>query len=303
MPDELGEELLLEPVPELELPMPLLLGEVELLPDVLGDELLGELLLGELLLDVPPLEELELLPDLLKWASHSCREIEPSPFLSTDENVGVELLELLAPPEALGEDELLEAPPEALPEDLLSVALGLEELLLPEDLLLSVALGLEELLLPVLPVLCAAATPASAKSAAAVAVTTTFNFIWIPPRRVGERRTAAGSDAIPMPAVREFLHTRRTVDARTKLTVAVCAALVVSPKRDRTSALGQREPVRDHSGRADEKTDGRERLDGVDLLVPPLVVSPADEGPQHGEGIDRRAEREQRTDRHDERTA
>src|SRR6185312_13839814 len=205
VPDELGEELLLEPVPELELPMPLLLGEVELLPDVLGDELLGELLLGELLLDVPPLEELELLPDLLKWASHSCREIEPSPFLSTDENVGVELLELLAPPEALGEDDeedelgedaLLEAPPEALPEDLLSVALGLEELLLPEDLLLSVALGLEELLLPVLPVLCAAATPASAKSAAAVAVTTTFNFIWIPPRRVGERRTAAGSDAI-----------------------------------------------------------------------------------------------------------
>jgi hypothetical protein len=128
--------------------------------------------------------------------------------LSTDENDGVELLELLAPPEALGEDdeedelgeaalgedeellgeddelllgedelllgedELLEAPPEALPEDLLlSVALGLEELLLP------VALGLEELLLPVPLVLCADATPASAKSAAAVAVTTTFNFI------------------------------------------------------------------------------------------------------------------------------
>ena len=221
MPDELGEELLLEPVPELELPMPLLLGEVELLPDVLGDELLGELLLGELLLDVPPLEELELLPDLLKWASHSCREIEPSPFLSTDENVGVELLELLAPPEALGEDdeedelgeaalgedeelllgedELLEAPPEALPEDLLSVALGLEELLLPEDLLLSVALGLEELLLPVLPVLCAAATPASAKSAAAVAVTTTFNFIWIPPRRVGERELQPGAMQSPCP--------------------------------------------------------------------------------------------------------
>jgi len=220
---------LLEPllVPELELPMPLLLGEVVLLGD--DELLLGELLLGELLLDVPPLEELELLPDLLKCASHSCREIDPSLFLSTEENVGVELLELLAPPEALGEDdeedvlgeaalgeddellgedeelllgedELLEAPPEALPEDLLlSVALGLEELLLgedelldappealPEDLLLSVALGLEELLLPVLPVLCAAATPASAKSAAAVAVTTTFNFIWVPPRRVGE---------------------------------------------------------------------------------------------------------------------
>jgi len=189
--------------------MPLLLGEVGLLlgdgllgDGLLGDEvLLGELLLGELLLDVPPLEELELLPDLLKCASHSCREIDPSPFLSTEENVGVALLELLAPPEALGEDdeedvlgeaalgeddelllgedELLDAPPDALPEDLLSVALGLEDLL-------SVALGLEELLLPVLPVLCAAATPASAKSAAAVAVTTTFNFIWIPPGRFGE---------------------------------------------------------------------------------------------------------------------
>ena len=192
LPDELGEELLE--------PMPLLLGELELLPDelgdeVLGDELLGELLLGELLLDVPPLEEL-LLPDLLKYASHSEREIEPSLFLSTDENDGVELDELLAPPEALGEDdeedelgedelgeaalgedeellgeddelllgedELLEAPPEALPEDLLSLALGLELL----------GLELEEPL-----VLCAAATPASAKSAAAVAETTTFNII------------------------------------------------------------------------------------------------------------------------------
>jgi hypothetical protein len=222
-------EPLLVPEPELELPMPLLLGEDGLLGDglLLGELVLGELLLGELLLDVPPLEELELLPDLLKYASHTCREIDPSLFLSTDENVGVELLELLAPPEALGEDdeedelgeaalgedeellgedeelllgedELLEAPPEALPEDLLlSVALGLEELLLPEDLL-SVALGLEDLLLSVL---CADATPASAKSAAAVAVTTTFNFIWIPPRGI-EGRTAARSNAIPMPARR-----------------------------------------------------------------------------------------------------
>jgi hypothetical protein len=200
-------EPLLVPEPELELPMPLLLGAgVLLLGEVV---LLGDgLLLGELL-EVPPLEELELLPDLLKCASHSCFEIDPSPFLSTEENVGVALLELLAPPDALGEDdeedvlgeaalgeddellgedeelllgedELLEAPPEALPEDLLSVALGLE------DLLLSAALGLEELLLPVLPVLCADATPASAKSAAAVAVTTTFNFIWIPPGRLGK---------------------------------------------------------------------------------------------------------------------
>jgi hypothetical protein len=189
VPELLEPVPLLVPEPELELPLPLLLGAGVLL---LGDGLL----LGELLLDVPPLEEL--LPDLLKCASHSCREIEPSLFVSTEENVGVELL---APPEALGEDdedeelgelalgedeellgedgelllgeddELLEAPPEALPEDLLlSVALGLELL----------GLELEEpLLLSAEPVLCAAATPASAKSAAAVAVTTTFNFIWI----------------------------------------------------------------------------------------------------------------------------
>jgi hypothetical protein len=190
-PELLEPVPLLEPLPELELPMPLLLGEwVLLLPDVLGVELLGEddelLLLGELLLDVPPLEEL--LPDLLKCASHSAREMEPSLFLSTDENDGVELLEL-APLEALGEDdeeeelgeaalgedELLEAPPEALPEDLLlPLELGLEVDGLELD-----GLALEEpLLLPVLPVLCAAATPASAKSAAAVAVTTTFNAIW-----------------------------------------------------------------------------------------------------------------------------
>jgi hypothetical protein len=199
LPEELGDELLE--------PMPLLLGELELLlPDELGDELL----LGELLLDVPPLEEL--LPDLLKYASHSEREIEPSLFLSTAENDGVELDELLAPPEALGEDdeeeelgedelgeaalgedeellgedelllgedELLEAPPEALSEDLLlSVALGLEleePLELGLELEEPVALGLE-LEEPLL-VLCAAATPASAKSAAAVAETTTFNII------------------------------------------------------------------------------------------------------------------------------
>jgi hypothetical protein len=116
-------------------------------------------------------------------------------FLSTDENDGVEPLAPLEAP--LGEDEELElgeaelgeaeeeldAPPEALPDDLLSVALGLElgeeelgeaeeELdappeALPDDLL-SVALGLELLLSD--EVLCATATPDSARSAAAVAV-------------------------------------------------------------------------------------------------------------------------------------
>jgi hypothetical protein len=61
--------LLVEPVPELL--EPLLLGELVLGELLLGELLLGELVLGELLLDVPPLEELELLPDLLKCASHS----------------------------------------------------------------------------------------------------------------------------------------------------------------------------------------------------------------------------------------
>jgi len=117
-------------------------------------------------------------------------------FLSTDEKLGVEVLPVappVAPPDALEDEgeaalgeadeelllgelllgeaeEELEAPPEALPEeDLLSVALGL---------------ALDPLLLSVL-VLCAAATPASAKSAAAVAVTTTFNAMCeIPPRKI-----------------------------------------------------------------------------------------------------------------------
>ena len=116
----------------------------------------------------------------MKCASHSSREICPSPFLSTDEKLGVcELAPLEAP--AFG---ALEAPPAALSEDLLSVAPALE----PEDLLsLAAALEPEDLLsvAPVLgePVLCACATPASARSAAAVAVPTTLNNMEIPPRR------------------------------------------------------------------------------------------------------------------------
>lgn len=114
-------------------------------------------------------------------------------FLSTDEKLGVELL--LAPPlEELGEAEELDVPPAELllGEEVLGEAdddelgeeelgdaddeeLGEEELeappeALPEDLLLSVALGLA--LEPLVPeeLLCAAATPASARRAAAVAV-------------------------------------------------------------------------------------------------------------------------------------
>jgi hypothetical protein len=64
---------------------------------VLGEELLDELELGELLdSDVPPAAPLEL-EDLLKWASHSAREICPSLFVSTSEK--------------LGDDELDDEPP------------------------------------------------------------------------------------------------------------------------------------------------------------------------------------------------
>jgi hypothetical protein len=120
-----------------ELPLPIepepeepVLGDV-----VLGDVVLGEVVLGEVLeeplelplmpeeLLVPPLEELE--PDLLKWASHSEREIWPSLFVSTDEKLGVEaLLEL-----ELGEVVLDDVPPadDGEDEELLPVAEGDEE--------------------------------------------------------------------------------------------------------------------------------------------------------------------------------
>ncbi len=112
-------------------------------------------------------------------------------FLSTDEKLG-EALELLDAP-LLGE---VLAPPEALP---LGDALGEElellgdeleppDALLPEEPLLPVAPALEPVepdapLLP--PLLCASEALASAKSAAAVAVPTTFNNMRIPPRRLG----------------------------------------------------------------------------------------------------------------------
>ena len=69
-------------------------------------------------------------PDLLKWASHSEREIWPSLLASTDEKVGAAMLD----PDADG------------------------VLLLPED------------------ELCAIATPDRARSAAAVALVTSFNI-------------------------------------------------------------------------------------------------------------------------------
>jgi hypothetical protein len=200
--------LLLPELPELPLPeepMPLLLGElVEPLldePEPLDEPLLlGELLLGELLLgldeeplllgeleDPPLLEPLEL---DLKCASHSVRETCPSLFVSTLVKLGVlEEAPLLALPplEPLEPLELLLGVEELL--------LGVDELLLGEDELLPLlpldALPLEPLELPVAlgedlsleapledePAACAMEILPSAKSAAAVAVVISFNFI------------------------------------------------------------------------------------------------------------------------------
>jgi hypothetical protein len=145
----------------------------------------------------PPVVPLELLP-LVMFSSlrHFSRSGPTMPR---------HLLLLL--PLALPEDD---APPEALSDDpveLLPLALGVE-LLLPAALgvlllelpvalgvlepveLLPVALGvLDPALLPVLPEdepeLCANEAPAIAKSAAAVAVTTSFNFTVGPPKEKG----------------------------------------------------------------------------------------------------------------------
>ena len=137
--------------------------EVPLEPLLLAP-LLGEVLaplLGEVVtLPLVPPAPLEL--DLLKCASHSEREIWPSLFVSTDEKLGMDVLALAAlPPEALDDalgrlDEPLEELPEAAGEDEVEG----EELLvpLPDD------------------ELCAAATPDSANSAAAVATLTNFRF-------------------------------------------------------------------------------------------------------------------------------
>jgi hypothetical protein len=120
-------------------------------PPVPDAPLLGVLVLLPVLpLVAPPDAAPE--PDFLKCASHSSREICPSPFLSTDEKLGVCAVAPLDAP-AFG---ALEAPPDAL---------------LPED----APAALSEGLLSVALWLCAAATLASAKSAAAVAVPTTLN--------------------------------------------------------------------------------------------------------------------------------
>ncbi|HEU4921993.1 MAG TPA: hypothetical protein VFT23_02845 [Burkholderiales bacterium] len=106
-------------------------------------------LLGEVvLLPEPVAPELE--PDLLKWASHSEREIWPSLLVSTDEKVGAAMLELVLPDDIPDEPE--DIPDEPLEPDAEGVVL------LPED------------------ELCAIATLDRARSAAAVALVTSFNI-------------------------------------------------------------------------------------------------------------------------------
>jgi hypothetical protein len=143
-PDDPDEPGLVAP---LEAPLLGVLGEVvELLPEL-------ELPLAP----VPPVAP-ELAPDLLKWASHSEREIWPSLLVSTDEKFGAmlepaplddipdePLAPLLAPLEPDADGVLLEPDADGV-------------LLLPED------------------ELCAMATPDRARRAAAVALVTSFNI-------------------------------------------------------------------------------------------------------------------------------
>jgi hypothetical protein len=117
---------------------------------------------------VPPLELEE--PDLLKWASHSAREIWPSPLVSTDEKLGVEaLLEL-----ELGELELV--PPAAPVDDE-----PLDELPLAAD-------GADAPDLELLASSAALASVARAKSAAAVVTVTVLSI-----RRLLSREWETGS--------------------------------------------------------------------------------------------------------------
>ena len=164
---------LLESEPVLPAPLELEPGEVgevgEVLPAAPLEPVLGEVLLELPLLPVPVAPLAAPAPDLLKCASHSEREIDPSLLLSTDEKLGAEVLVLLLPDMP---DELPELPPEAdgveedaplLPE-LPPVADGVDD----DDPLLPLLLPDEELW--------ATATLDIASSAAAVAALNSFMF-------------------------------------------------------------------------------------------------------------------------------
>jgi hypothetical protein len=172
-PDPVEPEL--EP---LELPEPML--------PLLEPELGAGVVLGEGVVELPALPELPPLAapelDLLKWASHSERDTCPSLFVSTDEKLGAELLELaLAPPlvppaaappldDVPDEPDMPEEPLEPLPD-----AAGDEDE--PLELEPDAAGDDEDLsLLVLLDELCATATLDNANSAAAVAALKSFRF-------------------------------------------------------------------------------------------------------------------------------
>jgi hypothetical protein len=183
LPEPMPPEL--EPLPE---PMPLLPGVDVLLPEV-PPELAPPVVPIELL---PPVLPLELLPLVTPW---SLRHLSRSVPVMPRHLLLLPLAPEDEPPEALLSEDPLELPPE----ELLPVALGVLLLELPPTELPPVALGLllDELpplaplpvalgalepaeLPPVLPAdepeLCANEAPAIAKSAAVVAVTTSFIF-------------------------------------------------------------------------------------------------------------------------------
>jgi hypothetical protein len=153
LPVELPE---LEPEPMLPLLGPLV------------DGVLGEVVeLGEVvLLPLAPAPE----PDLLKYASHSEREIWPSLFVSTDEKLGDEELELLEPPDSPPLDPDAALPPEdEAPEDGVVELAPLEPEAAGDDDVSAPPEVLDE-------ELCASATPDSANNAAAVAALRTLSF-------------------------------------------------------------------------------------------------------------------------------
>lgn len=160
-------------LPELEPELPLL--EPEPMPPLL-DPLLGGVLgdvvgLGEvLLLPLAPAPAPVLEPDLLKCASHSAREIWPSLFVSTDEKLGAEELELVAPPDSppLEPDAALPPEDDAPEEGVLELepeAAGADD---DDDLSAPLVVLDEEL--------CASVAPDSANNAAAVAALRTLSF-------------------------------------------------------------------------------------------------------------------------------
>jgi hypothetical protein len=153
------------------------------------------------------------LPDLLKWESHSEREICPSPFVSTDEKLGAAPDMPLAPlvlepePSVLPEPVvLLPEPVVALPEPVVLlpepvVALPDPVVLLPEPV---VAAGEEELdplapvepVEPALPLVCAQADVAT--NAAATAALMSFNVMGV--SCGGWYRAPPSANAVPAPA-------------------------------------------------------------------------------------------------------